>query len=54
MILNNCMIFSVSTVQSIISRTKKYESKELILIGKKSMNDILNPSNLPKATIVEM
>jgi len=45
---------TVATVTSIINRTKENDSKELMLIGKKSMNDILEPTNLPKATIVNI
>ena len=48
------IIYSVATVHSIIMRTKNHESKELMLIGKKSMNNILNPVDLPKLHVVDV
>lgn len=45
---------TVGTVLSIINRTKEHDSKELILVGKQSMSDILNPTNLPKVNVVQV
>jgi len=45
---------TMATVRSIIIRTKDNNSKELLLIGKKSMNDILAPTNLAKTYTVKL
>eukprot|EP01083_Nonionella_stella_P215065 774411_1 len=44
---------TMSTVKSIITRSKEHESFELLLVGKKAMDNILNPRQLPKTRTVD-